>query len=94
MRIARVYLYLFINDIPVTLHKATWPIQLANYNYVVNARKEAIVRSKLIQSVLILHANEDHLNSLLDLLESTTLHGLIHLTILVEDYDGFKRFLT
>jgi ADP-ribose pyrophosphatase YjhB (NUDIX family) len=86
-------LYLFINDIPVTLHAATQPIQLADFNHVVNANKEAITRSKLINRVLILNAREDHLDSLLDLLESTTLHGLISLTVLVEDYAGFNEFL-
>ena len=86
-------MYLFINDIPVTLVPASDPIQLADYNHVVNAKKESITPAKLIHNVIILNAQEDHLNALLDMLDSTTLHGLITLTVLVEDYAGFKRFL-
>lgn len=86
-------MYLFINDIPVTLVPSSDPVQLADYNHIVNATKESITPAKLIHRVIILNAKEDHLNTLLDLLDTTTLTGLISLTVLVEDYAGFKNFL-
>jgi len=84
---------LFINDIPVMILRATEKPEKSHFNHIINATHEPITLAKLLHRVWIKNANQDDINRLLDLLDTTSPRGLISLTLTVADYDEIKKFI-
>jgi len=84
---------LFINDIPIRIITKKEKRSLANYNYVLDVRKEMISKSSLRKHVLITRASEEHLNAVLNLMNSKVSSELLSLTISTDDYASIKLFL-
>ena len=84
---------LFVNDIPVIILKPGKQPDLGNFNATIDAQKVPITKAGLINNVWINNASVNHLNVVLDLIDSKVPMGLRSLAISVEDYDAIKEFL-
>src|SRR6187401_2343414 len=61
---------LFVNDIPVTILKPGREVKRGDFNHIIDARKSEITRASLINHVAVVHAGSDHLDTILDLVNS------------------------
>lgn len=84
---------LFVNDIPVTILKPGREVSPGDFNHTVDARKSAMTRATLINHVLVVRANADHLDTILDLINSKVPINLLSMVISVENYDEIKDYL-
>lgn len=84
---------LFINDIPIRILKKKEKPSLVNFNHVVDARKEMISKTSLRKHVLITRASDEHLNAVLNIMNSNVSSELFSLTISADDYTSIKLFL-
>lgn len=84
---------LFINDIPVTIVRATERPDKREFNYILNAENEPITQAKLLHRVWIKHAKREEIDHIFDLLDTTIIPGLISLTLTVDDYEDMRKFL-
>lgn len=84
---------LFINDIPVTIVRASERPDKREFNYILNAENEPITQAKLLHRVWIKHARQEEIDHIFNLLDTTIIPGLISLTVTVDDYDDMRKFL-
>lgn len=84
---------LFINDIPIQLLKPGDKPEEGNFNSEIDATADPITKAKLINHVWIRQANTDHLNTVLDLVNSNVPTHLLSLFITVDNYEAVKIFL-
>ncbi|QSE99076.1 NUDIX hydrolase [Fulvivirga lutea] len=84
---------LFINDIPVQILDALHKPDKRDFNTIINAEVEPITKAKLLHRVWVKNAKIDEIEKILDVLDTTSLSGLISLTLTVEHYDIVKTFL-
>lgn len=84
---------LFINDIPVTIVRASEQPDKREFNYILNAETEPITQAKLLHRVWIKHAKREEVDHIFDLLDTTIIPGLISLTVTVDDYEDMRTFL-
>ncbi len=84
---------LFINDTPVQILRPEVKPDKRDFNLVINSEIEPITKAKLLHRVWIKHAKTDEIDKILDLLDTTSVSGLISLTLSVDDYDEVKQFL-
>ncbi len=84
---------LFINDIPVQIVDALQKPDKREFNTVINAEVEPITRAKLLHRVWIKNAKISELEEILDVLDTTTFHGLVSLTLTVSNYEEVKSFV-
>ena len=84
---------LFINDIQVAILGPDKRPNKREFNTVINADQEPITLAKLLHRTWIKHARQEDVDKLLDVLDTSIPHGLISLTLSVDDYEETKRFL-
>ena len=84
---------LFINDIPILILKAGKQPSEGHVNHSIDAKKEEITKAKLIHHVWVKRAGTEHLDVILDHVNSKVPTNLLSLVITVEDYDAFKVYL-
>lgn len=84
---------LFINDIPVQIVDALQKPDKREFNTIINAENEPITRAKLLHRVWIKNAKINELEEILDVLDTTTFHGLVSLTLTVGNYEEVKSFV-
>jgi 8-oxo-(d)GTP phosphatase len=84
---------LFVNDIPVIILKPGKQPDVGQFNATVDVRKGSLSKADLINHVWVVNAKVDHLNTILDLIDSKVPIGLRSLTISVDDYHEIKEFL-
>lgn len=84
---------LFVNDIPVSLRHPGLSPGEDNYNYVIDARTEAITKVKLIHHVWIRNMAVSDIEPLLTLLNSKVPTSLLSLTITTDHYKEVKGFI-
>ena len=84
---------LFVNDIPVHIWEPDTRPEQGNFNFEINAQREQITKAKLINHVLINQASVQHLNSILDLVNSKVPTNLLSLDLTVDDYEAVKQYL-
>ncbi|TRX49833.1 NUDIX domain-containing protein [Fulvivirga sp. M361] len=84
---------LFINDIQVIILKSGQKLDKHSFNTIINAEHEPITLAKLLHRTWIKHAREEDVDKLLDVLDTATPHGVISLTLTVDDYQGVKAFV-
>lgn len=84
---------LFVNDIPIRILQPGMQPEEGSFNSDINARKEPIGKAKLINHVWIHDAGVDHLNAVLDQVNTKVPSHLLSLNITIDDYDAVKFFL-
>lgn len=84
---------IFINDIPVTIYKTEEGPADGNFNHVIDAGSEPIVRAKLVHHVWVKNVHEPQFESLLEYLNSKVPIGLLSLHITAYDYEAIKTYL-
>ncbi len=84
---------LFINDIQVVILGPEKRPDKREFNTIINADHEPITLAKLLHRTWIKHAREEDVDKILDVLDTAIPHGLISLTLSVDDYPGIKKFL-
>jgi ADP-ribose pyrophosphatase YjhB (NUDIX family) len=84
---------LFVNDIPIRILKPGKQPHPGNFNHIVDARKEAITKAKLVHHTWIDRCSMQHLDGVLDLVSSHVPTDLLSLYLTVEDYDSVKNYL-
>ena len=86
-------MYLFINDIPVTILRPEEEPEADAINFVLDAATDNITKAALINHVWIRNAGITHLDLVLELINSQVPLQLISLHISVKDYKAIKAFL-
>lgn len=86
-------MYLFVNDIPVTILRPGSRPDAGNINHQLDAETEVITRATLINNVWVQHVEISHLEVILDLINSNVPLTLISLYVTVRDYKEIKAFL-
>lgn len=81
---------IFINDIPVTIFKTDEQPDPGRINHTIDAATEPITQAKFINHVLINNATDEHLDTILQLLDSKVPTNLLSLFLVVKDYDAVK----
>ncbi len=84
---------LFINDIQVSIIGPETSPDKREFNTIINADHEPITLAKLLHRTWIKHAREEDVDKILDVLDTSIPHGLISLTLSVDDYPAIKKFL-
>ncbi len=84
---------LFVNDIPIRIGQPGSQPEEGSFNFEINALKEQITKAKLINHVWIKEASVQHLNAVLDLVNSKVPTNLLSLDITIDDYESVKSFL-
>ena len=85
---------IFINDIPLNIVKADDPIDLAQYEFIVDgARLDSIEEVKFKDDVLIREASTEQIEALLKYMKSSKLKKLDSITITVNDHKSVKHFV-
>lgn len=83
----------FINDIRVTIYKPEEKPAAGEYNHALDVNSESITPAKLIHHVWVRNVKEQHLEQLLEMLNSKTPLHLLTLYVTVVDYDKIKNYL-
>lgn len=86
-------MYLFINDIPVTILRPGSKPDAGDINHQLDADTDNITRATLINNVWVEHAGVSHLEEILNLINSSVPLTLISLYVTVRDYKEAKAFL-
>lgn len=84
---------LFVNDIPVKILKRGRQPDDGHYNHSVDARLEPITKAKLIHHVWIYKASVQHLDVILELINTKVPTNLLSLHITVDDFEEVKNYL-
>ncbi|MDZ4716318.1 MAG: NUDIX domain-containing protein [Cytophagales bacterium] len=84
---------LFVNDIPVRIWMPTTKPEEGSYNFEINAHLEPITKAKLLNHVWINQASVQHLDAILDQVNSKVPMNLLSLAITVDDYEAVKEYL-
>lgn len=84
---------LFVNDIPVRIWAPDSKPEDGSFNAVINASREPVTKAKLLHHVYVRQANLQHLNDILDQVNSKVPMNLLSLDVSVSDYEGVKAFL-
>ena len=84
---------LFINDIPVRIWAPTTKPEEGTYNFEINAQRESITKAKLLNHVWVNQASVEHLNGILDQVNTKVPMNLLSLDVTVDDYEAVKGFL-
>lgn len=85
---------IFINDIPLNIVKADDPIDLAQYEFIVDgARLDSIEEVKFKDDVLIREASTEQIEGLLKYMKSSRLKKLDSITVTVNDHKSVKHFV-
>ena len=84
---------LFVNDIPIRIGVPGSPLEEGSFNSEISALKEPITKAKLINHVWIKEASIQHLDTVLDLVNSKVPTNLLSLDITIDDYESVKTFL-
>jgi 8-oxo-(d)GTP phosphatase len=84
---------LFVNDIPVVILKSgKQPIE-GHVNQSIDASKEPITKAKLIHHVWVKRVDIQHLDIILDIINTKVPSNLLSLAITVADYSAVKLYL-
>ncbi|MEO1049838.1 MAG: NUDIX domain-containing protein [Bacteroidota bacterium] len=83
----------FINDMLFEMLDAQSPVDLDYYNVVLDANTDSIVRSRLINHVLIKNAGTTEIDNFLDILNAITPTRALSVTMQMEDYKVAKKHL-
>lgn len=86
-------MHLFVNDIPVTILRPGSKPDAGNINHQLDADIDKITRANLINNVWVEHVEIEHLEVILDLINSNVPLTLISLYVTVRDYKQTKAFL-
>lgn len=86
-------MHLFVNDIPVRIWAPDTKPEEGSFNTVINASREPVTKAKLLHHVYVRQAGLQHLNEILDQVNSKVPMNLLSLDVSVSDYEGVKRFL-
>lgn len=84
---------LFINDIPVLILQSGQQPAEGHVNHSIDAKKEVITKAKLIHHVWVKRASTQHLDVILDHINSKVPTNLLSLAITVDDYEAIKLYL-
>lgn len=84
---------LFINDIPVRIWAPTTKPEEGSYNFEINAQREPITKAKLLNHVWVNQASVQHLNGILDQVNTKVPMNLLSMDVTVNDYEAVKGFL-
>ena len=84
---------LFINDIPIRILKPGIQPEEGSYSSEIDSLQDPITKAKLINHVWIKSVSIDHLNTILDLVNSNVPSHLLSLDVTVENYESVKIFL-
>lgn len=85
---------LFVNDIPVQILQSGESPPDGHVNTEINAATEPITKAKLIHHVWIHHVSVQHMDVILDLINSKVPINLLSLFVSIDDYEGLKLYLT
>ncbi|CAN5356880.1 hypothetical protein BH09BAC3_BH09BAC3_09540 [soil metagenome] len=84
---------LFINDIPIRILKPGIKPEEGSYSSQIDSNQDPITKAKLINHVWIKSVNIDHLNTILDLVNTHVPSHLLSLDVTVENYESVKIYL-
>jgi len=84
---------LFVNDIPVRIWGPATKPEAGSFNFEISANREPITKAKLLHHVYVKDANVQHLNDILDLVNSKVPMNLLSLDVAVNDYEAVKHYL-
>jgi 8-oxo-dGTP pyrophosphatase MutT (NUDIX family) len=84
---------LFINDIPVSVLESGQQPEEGHFNLSIDSRKETITKAKLIHHVWVYNVSTQHLDVILDLINTKVPTNLLSLSITVDDYQAVKLYL-
>ncbi len=84
---------LFINDIPVSVLESGQQPEEGHFNLSIDSSKETITKAKLIHHVWVHNVSTQHLDVILDLINTKVPTNLLSLTITVDDYQAVKLYL-
>ena len=84
---------LFVNDIPIRILKPGKQPHPGNFNHIIDARKEAITKAKLVHHTWVDKCSLQHLDGVLDLVSSHVPTDLLSLYLTVDDYETVKAYL-
>jgi 8-oxo-(d)GTP phosphatase len=84
---------LFVNDIPVHILPFGLTPEAGEYNATIDAEKDAITKAVLINHIWINNASTQHLDTVLDIVNSKVPTALLSLFITVSDYNSVKTYL-
>jgi 8-oxo-dGTP pyrophosphatase MutT (NUDIX family) len=84
---------LFVNDIPIRILKPGRTPHPGDINHMIDARKEAITKAKLVHHTWIDRCSLRHLDAILDLVGSNVPTDLLSLYLTANDYEAVKSYL-
>ena len=84
---------LFVNDIPIRILKPGKQPHAGDVNHVVDARKEAVTKARLVHHTWIDNCSLQHLDTVLDLISLQVPTDLLSLYLTANDYEAVKVFL-
>jgi 8-oxo-dGTP pyrophosphatase MutT (NUDIX family) len=84
---------LFVNDIPVHILPTGVAPDAGEYNTAIDAGNAPITKAALINHVWISNASTEHLDVVLDIINSKVPIALLSLCITVDDYNSVKTYL-
>jgi len=84
---------LFVNDIPVLILRSGQQPTEGHVNHTIDARKEPITKAQLIHHVWIKQVSTQHLDLILEHINTKVPTNLLSLVITVDDYGAVKLFL-
>jgi 8-oxo-(d)GTP phosphatase len=84
---------LFVNDIPIRIWSPGAQPEEGNFNFEIDASRDSITKAKLLNHVWVNKGSIQHLNEILDLVNSKVPMNLLSLDISIDDYDAVKPFL-
>lgn len=87
------FMNLFINDIPVSILQSGRQPMEGHVNHSIDTRTEAITKAKLIHHVWVKDASPQHLDVILDHINSKVPTNLLSLAISVDDYEAAKLYM-
>jgi len=86
-------MHLFVNDIPIRIWAPDTQPEDGSFNTVINAAKEPVTKAKLLNHVYVQKVTLEHLNEILDQVNTKVPMNLLSLDVSVGDYEGVKGFL-
>lgn len=84
---------LFVDKIPINIIKSDKKIDRREYDIIIDALQKQITPDILQEDVLILNADENHIEALLQLIKDNKLKKLESITVTVNDRESAKHFI-